>query len=405
MTKVFLFLALAVSTFAQPPAGAIPAKFFGMHLGDPMHWPTVSIGSMGKATRVTWSYVENPSKGVFRWARMDAAVALAQSHGFRYLQALGGCPCWAAPVSLQGQCVPNADGFSAFAGMVNNIADWDAFITAQVNRYKGKIDYELLNEPDNFFTGTTANLVTLTQHAFDIIRAIDPSALIVGPSFVNATNLDAYYAAGGVRTIDANSTHGYPNTSNDLAESITGFLTLPFRTVFAKYGIGSKPLWDTEGSWGNESAGATTDPDLQVAFVSRYLLLHWSMGYSQFNWYMWEGNPGGWGVLLGSTLRPAATAYQQTYNWMVGATMAAPCTGAGYTSVYACDLTRPGGYQARVVWKSDGPATYVAPNQYTNYTDLLGSKFPIVAHQVSIGRKPILLGTAAVPTNVNVVIE
>ena len=358
-------LICASTAFAQAPSGPIPSSFFGMHVGDAMNWPTVSIGAMGKGTRVTWSYIE-PIQGTRDWTRLDAHVDLAQAHGARYLQALGGCPCWAAPVSLQGQCTPDANGNLAFQGMVNNIQDWDNFVTAMVNRYKGKIDYELANEPDNYFTGTAANMVTLTTHAYNLIRSIDPAAIIVAPSYVNASNLDAYYAAGGVKTIDVNSLHGYPATNNDIAETIQGFLTLPFRTVFSKYGINNKPLWDTEGSWGNESAGAITDPDLQVAFVARDYLLHWSFGFSRFNWYLWEDASGGWGFLLNSStnkLRPATTAYQQVYDWMVGATMTQPCSfngTDGYHAVYTCDLTRSGGYQARVVWNTDGDSAYTA---------------------------------------------
>src|SRR5205807_3858372 len=99
-------LICASTAFAQAPSGPIPSSFFGMHVGDAMNWPAVSIGAMGKGTRVTWSYIE-PIQGTRDWTRLDAHVDLAQAHGARYLQALGGCPCWAAPVSLQGQCTPD----------------------------------------------------------------------------------------------------------------------------------------------------------------------------------------------------------------------------------------------------------------------------------------------------------
>ena len=87
----------ATLTVTVTDSRLIPSSLFGMHVGDAMNWPTVSIGAMGKGTRVTWSYIE-PIEGTRDWTRLDAHVDLAQAHGARYLQALGGCPCWAAPV-------------------------------------------------------------------------------------------------------------------------------------------------------------------------------------------------------------------------------------------------------------------------------------------------------------------
>jgi hypothetical protein len=195
-----------------------------------------------------------------------------------------------------------------------------------------------------------------------------------------------------------NSLHGYPDPTNDVAEAIGSFLTPPKQAVFAKYGIQTKPLWDTEGSWGDESAGAITDPDLQMAFVARSFLLHWSLGFSRFIWYMWEDDPGGWGYFLDDQtkiLRPAAMAYRQVYNWMVGAILTQPCSvngGTVYHAMYTCDFTRSSGYQARAVWNTDGASTYTAPSEFTQYRDLAGNTHSMPSnHQVPIGLKPILL--------------
>ena len=137
--------------------------------------------------------------------------------------------------------------------MITDISEWDKFITALVTRYKGKLIYELWNEPEdkNSWTGSVGDMVILTSHMYNIIRSIDPGALIIAPSG-SATYMDLYYAAGGVRTVDVVSVHGYPDPrSNDVAETIGGFLSVPMKAVMAKYGLSQKPLWDTEGSWGN----------------------------------------------------------------------------------------------------------------------------------------------------------
>ena len=125
-------------------------------------------------------------------------------------------------------------------------------------------------------------------------------------------------------------------------------------------GVGPRPIWDTETSWGG--AGAITDPNQRAGFVARSFLLHWSAGIHNMYWYGWDSPV--WGTLYysptgtppGIGMSPAAYAYQYTYDWMVGASMPLPCTangGSTYSAVYTCQLTRPGGYQAMAVWDTN----------------------------------------------------
>ena len=160
-----------------------------------------------------------------------------------------GVPRWAATNS--SSCHVNAYGTYCSSG-VTDVQDWNNFITDLVTRYKGRIQvYELWNEPQQYFTGTMAQLVTLTQNEYNIIRSIDPQAIILSPSIVSYgyPYLDSYFAAGGPRNVNAVSMHTYPDPNNDIAETITTSMTAGVRTVEAKYGISGKPLWDTEGSW------------------------------------------------------------------------------------------------------------------------------------------------------------
>ena len=66
--------------------------------------------------------------------------------------------------------------------------------------------------------------------------------------------MDKYWAAGGIKDIDVVSIHGYPySKSMDNAESFYPLKHIKqIRGVMEKHGI-DKPLWDTEGSWGNQS--------------------------------------------------------------------------------------------------------------------------------------------------------
>jgi len=366
--------------------GAIPATLFGMHLINKSNWPTVSIGALGKGTDTVWPYVEQ-TKGVFNWGNLDAWVNEAQSNGVSFFFSPEKVPPWAA--TDPGSCAPTYTGSSVIGctSMVANIQDWDDYVTALVTRYKGRIQiYELWNEPDSFFTGTMADLVALTSHMYKIIRSLDPAAIILSPSpnGLNST-VDNYFAAGGPTGVDGISFHAYNATPEKVIDYVNNI-----KQIAAKYGLASKPLWNTEGSWGT----ASLTSDAQVAAVARFYLLQWSNGVSRFYWYAWD-NPT-WGTLWDATNgpHPAALAYLQVYHWMVGATMTSPCS-VDATSTWTCGLSRPGGYQAQAIWNTTSTLSYTPPSKFTRYLDLAGHVFPITGGSVMIGAKPILLETSA----------
>ena len=287
---------------------------------------------------------------------------------------------------------------------VANIQDWDDYVTALATRYKGKLIYELWNEPNSrTYTGTLAEMVTVTSHEYNIIRSIDPGALIVTPSATYGAKgpadwLDQYFSAGGPTGVDIVSWHGYwPDPEHVISE------ISKIRVVMAKYGISSKPLWDTEGSWNHTT---TLTLNQQAGFVARYYFTHASAGASRFYWYAWDSPD--YGTMWDSTngLHPDGIAYQQVYNWMVGATISSPCTMAA-NSTWTCSLTRPGGYQAIAVWNSAGTATYTPASTYKDYRDLAGKTNPVQG-SVTVGYNPILFEShvqPASPTNLTLVVK
>jgi Cellulase (glycosyl hydrolase family 5) len=394
LTGLITFLSVCNAQTRDTPTGKIPPSFFGMTLINNAHWPTVPVGALGKGTGVTWIYIES-SRGKYDWRNLDRWVNLAETHGVTLFWSNGGVPPWA--VANRSTCGPSYPGSTVqkCTSMITDIRDWDAFITALATRYKGKLIYELWNEPDTkHWTGTVADMVLLTSHMFKIIRSIDPEAIIISPSG-EAPYMEKFYAAGGERTVDVISLHGYPDPKNAVPETIGGFLSVPMKAVMAKYGLSQKPLWDTEGSWGDTNSSAITDPDLQAAFVARDYLLHWSNGITRFYWYAWDGGTFGalWDRVNGT--HATAIAYQEVYSWMVGARMVGPCSmngGTIYSATYTCDLVRDGGYRARAVWNTDGDTKFVVPSTYTQYRDLTGHVHALPQNRsITIGKKPILL--------------
>jgi hypothetical protein len=366
-----------------------------MHLIDSSNWPSIPFGAQGKAPGVQWPFIEK-TKGTYDWTSLDAWVAEATAHGVSLVYTSIYVPEWAA--SDTSSCFADYYNTTVCTSSVTNIADWQDFVTALVTRYKGRIQiYELWNEPSCqcTFTGTVAQLVALTKVEHDVIRSIDPAALIIGPTMQTdqSAYLASYFAAGGTTDVDAVSMHSSPNPSDDVPEFMMGSVTTGIKNVMAEYELSSKPLWNTENDWGYDTA--LTNADDQAAFVARDLLLNWNVGIMRDYWYAWDNPDIGtlWSPTSG--IAEAATAYEQVESWMLGATMTA-CSLNGsttfYHALYTCNLTRSGGYQGQVVWYTDGDETYTAPSQYTQYHDLGGNTYSIPSdHELTIGTKPILL--------------
>jgi polysaccharide biosynthesis protein PslG len=409
-------LILVVTLWAQsPPAGVIPPDYFGMHVGDPLLWPTtdtlgrpMTFDYLGKGTRVGWGYIQCSAGGpgstppAPNWSRLDAIVTLAHDHGVKYLATLGGTPCWAAPA---GSSCTTHYGCSFLNGSPNHEQDWINFVIEMTQRYEklypGTVDYELYNEPEHGFAGfpsspnAVSQLVTMTNDADTIIRANAPDAVIASPSFTTAAGINEYYQAGGTTDIDVVSHHFEPGSC--LAEKLYGSLYL--RGIQAAYnnnGLSSKTKWDTESNWGGSGC---SDITRQAEFTIRDYLLQWSLGVTQVHWYEWTSGPVGvYGTMYdGTTIYPDSTAYMTVQNWMVGAVMPSACTYSGTlyrNAIFNCLLTRPGNYQALAVWNTAGNSSYRVPNPYTQYRDWQNviHSSPI-GSTVTIGPMPILLET------------
>jgi hypothetical protein len=382
----------------------IPATYFGMSIYDQNNvYPLVPFGSLGKGDATVWPFLEQ-QQGVYNWKPLDEYVAVAQANGLPFYWTNANIPPWAA-ADTKTCSYYQGTHIEACTSMVKNIADLDTFINALVARYKGKITmYELWNEPNvpNVFTGTVAQMVELTQHVYNDVRNGDPNALIASPSSTDADWLLSYFQAGGPTGVDIIDLHGYPNVSqDDSPEAIVGFKTVNPKINLASIHLQTKPIWDSENSWGGPLANK--DPDYRASFVARSLFEQWSVGMRVNYWYGWDEPI--WGTLFippnDETL--AGTTYGIVEGWMLGATMPYPCSENGGTywlAVYTCDLTRTGGYQARAVFDTtqtckNGVCTtssYTPASEYIQYRDITGAVYPISPGEtVQIGLKPILL--------------
>jgi endo-1,4-beta-mannosidase len=67
----------------------------------------------------------------------------------------------------------------------DDLVDWETFVRAVVQRYQGRLEaYELwdMGNDSRFYSGSQETLVEMTRRASQIIRAVDPNAIVVCPS-------------------------------------------------------------------------------------------------------------------------------------------------------------------------------------------------------------------------------
>ncbi len=429
-----------LTIFAPPPAGSVPASFFALNNVNPNDNPTtdgMSYGAAGHPIRLAWPYIET-SRGVFDFSLYDQYAAIAPREGASKNIAvmdltLGMSPRWA--VSDQSTCRTAPDGTVICQAPPDNIADWQAFITALVNHYNGSSSaqpyikyYEIWNEwnvvdADNgFWSGTVQQLVNLEQTACTIIHAQAATfSFVLTPSTVGPANtsnaaapqsLQQFFTAGGNNCIDGVSFHGnlglvtlnpYPlpgegcqgsGCNGTIVQIVNSYRQIMNQNGFAA----SIPLFDTEG--GFESANIT-DADQRAAWLAQFYALQGGLFNSdQLQWVSWFtwGAPGVAGNIETASQTPdtAGVAYNQLYNWLLGR-LPAPCSQSGTT--WTCGLTGSSNYQAQIMWDDSqtcnngkcSTQTQAIPSWVTNARDLAGNPVQITNGTVPVGLKPIIV--------------
>ena len=415
----------------------VPASFFAMSALPVTDVPKVHVGALGHPG-FAWSTIEQ-SRGVFDFRVFDDYVATAQ--GLQLVDAetntvsisitLGLTPPWA--LSDQSSCSTPAS-VAQCTQPPDNIQDWKDFLTALIQHYNGVTQphiryYELWNEFDatNYWTGTFAQMVALAQAAYPIIHQ-DPCSILLTPSVagpvgtVDTTSavswITPYLRAGGAQYADGGAFHGYlalnaaeashqvvpyPMPEQDSTSGCTPFVTcfgaivtkaIQMREVFDQNGLAGKPMFQTEGSWGEQELVGETPT--QVAWIARYYLLqaglHEMLNLQMAAWFSW-GASEIWGTIETSAGQPtaAAVAYSQVFDWVVGATIAQPCSGTA-NGTWTCWLTRHDGYIAQAVWNTQGTIPFTPGTEYGQYHDLAGNTYPIApGAAVNIGAQPILI--------------
>jgi hypothetical protein len=331
----------------------IPRTFFGMHIHqafDKTPWPDVAVPTWRLwDAQVKWPDLE-PSKGQWRFDALDKYVAMAEQHNTEILLPLATTPQWASarPDVKSGWQKP---GFTAEPGDMN---DWRTYVRQVVTRYKGRIfAYEIWNEPNlqQFWIGNTDQLVAMTKDADDIIKGIDPAALLVSPSATTGRGipwLADFLSKGGGRYVDVIGYHFYvfphpPETMLPLIEKV--------KQTMRDNGVEDKPIWDTELGWAEPKPFPSDE--LAAAYLARSFILSWAAGIQRVYWYAWDNHS--WVSIEttgtdNKTVRPAGQAYGTIQKWLLGASMGSCNEYAG--QIWTCQLHR-GDESQWIVWTLD----------------------------------------------------
>ncbi|HZV60245.1 MAG TPA: glycosyl hydrolase [Candidatus Eremiobacteraceae bacterium] len=341
---------------------------------------------------VNWPDLE-PNRGQWQFERLDRYVLLAQRHGTGILLPLGGSPTWASTrPQLASAYQP---GFTAEPA---NLDDWRTYVRTVVSRYKGRIQaYEIWNEPNlrDFWTGTTDQMLTLTMEASQIIKSVDPHAIVVSPAATADYGipwLAEFLKKGGGQYVDVIGYHFYLKPQS-LPEDIVP-LVQSVRRVLSENNLDSKPIWNTESGW---PPGAHIDSEEAAGgLLARIFILNWAAGVQRFYWYAWDNKSMAVRTYNEDdrTMTPAGYAYQSIQQWLVGAQMTG-CTQSR-ENIWTCQLNRSGKKQW-IVWNPQGDRKFDVPAAWhvASVTPLLHDRKSLTESKVDIGPIPVLLSPSA----------
>ncbi len=320
---VLALLATSTPARAQQP---VSPDFFGLSMtvqeveGEP--WPVDSFSGLRLwDSGVPWSTI-NPAPGVYDWTQLNLWLDQAKQNGMDITYCFGRVPAWASSdpndhvcASEPGSCDPpwdlNPDGSGTDQA-------WRDFVTAIVTHAAGRIHYwELWDEfPDparwhwptnGHGNATIQQLLRMTQDARQIIKSVDPTAVILGQSGALRFPLDyprwQQWAEAGIGSyVDIIAFHSYAQLQGQkagLPETLVGLMlghqnypfgSTGFRGFLQTYNL-TQPIWNTEGSWASDS-GQLRDPDEQAGFLVRFYALNLSLGVQHFHWYEWDNTFG-----------------------------------------------------------------------------------------------------------------
>jgi GH35 family endo-1,4-beta-xylanase len=390
----------------------IKKEYFGIH----MFYPAGEIASRGTtpsavpdffgswrlhtAEKLTWRDMAPMAGSKLDFRIADAYMNIAAQHNMRVLWTLGSStPQWAA-------ANPGAKALSGLVGSSStpsSEADWLSYVQQVLARYPNKIEaIEIWNEPDttdgkwvgHSYNGTMRQLVSLTCTTFKAVKKINPSILVVSPSFTGDEQVDQhlekFFSLGGGKCIDVLGFHSY-----EYQGSGPGYLTMQVarvRKIVSKHGFPNMPLWNTEFGVLVQNMEGTVKPmskwgglnkvhpeKYSASIATQYLMWGAAAGLDRFYWFAWDSQSMGLTRKGRRTMNIAGTAIKAIVKWTVGQPLPV-CSELKNSASRQCLF----GKKFKIIWPEERmmlPDGYVAENilgeKYSGPRSLVGDGLPV----------------------------
>lgn len=431
----------ATTGTAARRGATVPASYFGIHVHRDPKWPAIgkAIGSerFWDTEGVEWAdvYPNDPAAGgAANWTAFDNRLNRAIANGADVVVTLGGLiPGWATsdPTGAAPGCSMYYDnttgkGLGSSAPPKSDQV-WQDWVRAVATHAKGKVKYwEIWNEPYqcSLFQSNLPRLAKMVADARTILKQVDPANVVLSPAFdlSDTAFIDRYLQAAraaypaGEAYGDITAVHAYDNFIGNyldgrvakdpqLARSVESMLeqehlVLNARMVLKRFGLDTRPIWNTEGGY-LKAASATGTPDdaAGVPFVARHYLLSWAAGLDRNYYYAWDQRglvvAGGREKTEGDLnfiTTAAGTAYQQVAKWLAGAELYDRTVDAG-TGNWILTLKR-GLTLSYVVWNPSAAASYTVPAGRTVMSSLSGGQTTVGA-SASVSASPVMFAAPA----------
>jgi hypothetical protein len=330
-------------------------------------------------------------------------VGGAEHAGLPVLFVFGGTPRWAAPTGAAG---PYPDGSSS--APPDSIADWDAYVKAVVERYRGRISsYELwvLGNDKRFYSGSAETLVDMTRRASALVRAADPKATVVCPGMgqlwtpEGVQALRRFAELGGYNYCDVAGIKLFQQQASDPPETMLE-LTTTIDHVLHDAGVHPR-LWNTGTTYtiplqGSLDDAKATDYAVRFFLVGLYAR---NVNLERMYFYNWGGTkiPIVLQAVGGAPTR-AALAVEQLQRWLAHAQSRSCGHGPELNlpgDVWECDFTITQAdrtYDAAIRWTATGSATSTAEPGVQAVHRLDGSTTPAQpGDTITVTEEPILV--------------
>lgn len=210
---------------------------------------------------VTWRDI-HLAVDTYDWSRLDQVVDRMFNNGWKITYVVGATPQWLAKYPTQPYYAPWLGPGSN--SMPWSVDEFNKFIWNLATRYKGKISsYEIWNEPQladflyPYTTAETNTLATMTQRAYNTIKSIDPTAVILSGAILPRTSsggmaraqkyLNSMQSKG--YPVDAWACHIYPEGNTSQAEIWKGYYDAVKAEIEGR-NTGTNKIWVTETAFG-----------------------------------------------------------------------------------------------------------------------------------------------------------